>query len=160
MVKEGEREEDRRTKREEALVAEQMAAIRRQVHLETEKKRRCVLLCLCLWVAFAKCFCFTCVFFSFSPFRQHLVGVARVSPFTSAPPPVLDGCECEVVMECAGECVRKEERERRRRETRAELVRQLEERNLSERRERTKVEKSLQQIQVPSYEVHYCKLSN
>ena len=40
LVREGEREEGRMRRREEAHVAEQMAAIRRQVQEETERKRR------------------------------------------------------------------------------------------------------------------------
>ena len=39
-MREGEREEGRRKRREANLVAEQMEAIRRQVQEETEKKRR------------------------------------------------------------------------------------------------------------------------
>lgn len=53
--------------------------------------------------------------------------------------PVLGVSQREAVMECAGKCVRGEGRERRRRENRAELIRQLEEVELSERKERSKV---------------------
>ena len=63
----------------------------------------------------------------------------RVAILKSHPPPVLDACEREAVMVCAGECVREEEVERRRRETRAELVKQLEELQLSERKDLMKV---------------------
>ena len=64
------------------------------------------------------------------------MGVVSVKP---RPPPLPDACEREAVMVCAGECVRGEKWERRRRENRAELVRQLEEMDLSERKERSKV---------------------
>ena len=53
--------------------------------------------------------------------------------------PVLGVSQREAVMECAGECVRGEGRERKRRENRAELIRQLEEVELAERKERSKV---------------------
>ena len=63
------------------------------------------------------------------------MGVVSVKP---RPPPLPDACEREAVMVCARECVRGEKWERRR-ENRAELVRQLEEMDLSERKERSKV---------------------
>ena len=64
------------------------------------------------------------------------MGVSSGKPHLS---PVLGVSHREAVMECAGECVRGEGRERKRRENRAELIRQLEEVELAERKERSKV---------------------
>lgn len=69
-------------------------------------------------------------------FRYCSVGVSSGKPHLF---PVLGVTQREAVMECAGECVRGEGRERKRRENRAELIRQLEEVELSERKERSKV---------------------
>ena len=64
------------------------------------------------------------------------MGVSSGKPHLS---PVFGVTQREAVMECARECVRGEGRERKRRENRAELIRQLEEVELSERKERSKV---------------------
>ena len=69
-------------------------------------------------------------------FRHCSVGASSGKPHLS---PVFGVTQREAVMECAGECVRGEGRERKRRENRAELIGQLEEVELSERKERSKV---------------------
>ena len=63
-------------------------------------------------------------------------GVSSVKPHPSV---VLGLSEREAVMVSGGECVKEEARERRRRENREELVRQLEEATLSDKKERLKV---------------------
>ena len=68
------------------------------------------------------------------------MGVSSGKP---RPSPVLDVSKRDAVMVCAGECVRGEERERKRRENRAELVRQLEEIELLDRKERSKVNETV-----------------
>ena len=81
-------------------------------------------------------------------FRDRLVGVSSQRPHPSDE--VLDISKREAVMATAGECVRREERERvrrerreererRRRENRIELVKQLEEVELEEKKDRSKV---------------------
>ena len=80
--------------------------------------------------------------------RDHSVGVSYGRPHPSA---VLEVSEREAVMACAGECVKGEERERRRRENRAELVKQLAEVELSERKERSKVSETLHLKKQPSH---------
>lgn len=64
------------------------------------------------------------------------MGVSSTKPHPSV---VLSMSEREAVMVNAGMCVREEVRERRRRENRTELVRQLEEMTLSDKKERSKV---------------------
>ncbi len=59
------------------------------------------------------------------------MGAADVLP----PPPLLDSSDREAVMRFAGECVREGEQERRRVETRVELVRQLAEAEAAEEKE-------------------------
>lgn len=75
------------------------------------------------------------------------MGVSHLKPH---PPLVLDASEREAVMVCAGECVREEEVERKRRETRTELVKQLEELELSERKDLMKVSHCGRQLTAPS----------
>ena len=68
--------------------------------------------------------------------RDRSEGVSSWKPHPST---ILGMSKCEAVMVTAGECVKREARERRRRENREELVKQLEETELSDRKERSKV---------------------
>ncbi len=63
--------------------------------------------------------------------------VGGANPFP--PPPMMDTNDHEAVMRFAGECVRESEVQRRRAESRAELVKQVQEAEMEDEREKLRV---------------------